>query len=113
MYLEPWQVFLGGCVIGTLISFIVLTLLAMNLINKIGVKGIHIQQIMDSSADEEEENSSELDILTKLSFILLNRGCISDDDVEFMMDHITFEEWKKLVETETAEMRKHDDNESD
>lgn len=113
MYLEPWQVFLGGCVIGTLISFIVLTLLVMNLINKIGVKGIHIQQIVDSSADEEEKNSSELDILTKLSFILLNRGCISDDDVEFMMDHITFEEWKKLVEAEIAEMGKHDNNESD
>lgn len=107
MYVEPWQVFLGGCVIGTLISFIVLTVLIINTIHKIGIKSIPFHTLEDQFDDE--ENSNDTDLLAKLSFILLNRGCISDDDVDFMMDHITFEEWKKLVEAEIDEMEKNND----
>jgi hypothetical protein len=107
MYVEPWQVFLGGCVIGTLISLIVLTILIVNTIHKIGIKSIPFHTLEDQFDNEEDSNDT--DLLVKLSFILLNRGCISDDDVDFMMDHITFEEWKKLVEAEIDEMEKNND----
>lgn len=117
MYLESWQVFLGGCVIGTLISFIVLTTIIINVIGKIGIKGIKFHNITevdeDYEEDEDDESTEEIDLLAKLSFILLNRGCISQEDVEFMMDHITFEEWKHFIEKEIGKLKEVDIKDED
>lgn len=117
MYLEPWQVFLGGCVIGTLISFIVLTVLIINTIGKFGIKGVKFQDISElpnKEEDEEElptESKNEVDLLAKLSFILLNRNCITQDDVDFMLENITFEEWKHLIEKELNTAKEHNKDE--
>ena len=118
MYLAPWQVFLGGCVIGTLISFIVLTVLIINTIGKFGIKGVRFQDISEISGDDKEEeelrtdSKNEVDLLAKLSFILLNRNCITQDDVDFMMENITFEEWKHLIEKEINTAKGHNKDEN-
>lgn len=38
MYLQPWQIFAGGCVCGALITFIVLIAILINLIKSQGVE---------------------------------------------------------------------------
>lgn len=91
MYLEPWQVFLGGCVIGTLISFIVLTVLIINVIGRIGIKGIKFSDISGSDMND-------TDLVAKLSFILLARGVVTQDDLDFMTEKISFREWKDTVD---------------
>lgn len=113
MYLESWQVFLGGCVIGTLIAFIVLTIIVLNAINRIGIRGIHVQMPSGNNPPEEPESNDDSDLVAKLSFILLNRGWITDDDMEFMMNHITYDEWKESIEHEIAEMEKHNTDGTD
>ena len=99
MYLEPWQVFLGGCVIGTLISFIVLTALIFNLIERIGIRGIRIQ----------ENPKPESDLISKLCFILMAKGYIDDVDNDFMLDKTTFNDWKEHVEKQLAESEDEDE----
>ena len=118
MYLEPWQIFLGGCVVGTLISRIVLFILIVNTLKKLGVNGIHIHDIselpkFDTGNDAEGEDDPEPDLLAKLSFILLNRGCITDDDMDFMTETITFDEWKKRVESELEESERNNVDDAD
>ena len=108
MYLEPWQIFLGGCVIGTLISLITLSVLIVNFIGKIGLKGIQIQH---HQASAPPDTSDETDLVAKLSYILLTRGFLSDSDIEFMGDHISYDEWKKLLEQEIDEMESSDKDE--
>lgn len=115
MVLEPWQVFLGGCLIGALISFIVLTALIVNTIGRIGIKGIHLQNLNNDDFEEDtDEEQSEADLLARLSFILLSRGLITDDDIDFMKDNISFDEWKHKIDKEIDNMKESNkDDKSD
>lgn len=101
MYLEPWQVFLGGCVIGTLISFIVLTAFLIKMIGQIGIKGIRI-------SEQEDKDKVETDLISKLCFILLAKGYLDDIDNDFMLDRVAFNLWKEHVEEELAELEEED-----
>lgn len=38
MYLQPWQIFLGGCLCGIFIAFIVITLIIIRIAVKSGVR---------------------------------------------------------------------------
>jgi len=100
MYLEPWQVFLGGCVIGTLISFIVLTAFLIKMIGQIGVKGIRIS---DSDLKSKYEDV-EQDLVAKLCFILLAKGYLDEMDNDFMLDKVAFNSWKEHIEEQLAEL---------
>jgi len=116
MYLESWQVFLGGCVVGTLISLIVLFVFVVNMLNRFGVKAIQIHDVSENAdtGDEEVEDvgfDEEADLLAKLSFILSTRGYLTDDDMKFMMDQITFDEWKEVITAEIDEMESNQDDE--
>ena len=109
MYLAPWQIFLVGCIVGIFISLIVLITLIMRNIGNIRVSKSLMPEDEESTTANSPEDKSVTDLIAKLSFILLNRGCISQDDIDFMMEHITFEEWKKAIEDEIDELEKHDD----
>lgn len=101
MYIAPWQVFAGGCVIGTLISFIVLATIIFRAIGKIGF--IKMQNDV-----QRQSNSS--DTLSKLVFILLTKGFLSDADNYFMLDKISFKEWKESIEKEFADLEREEPN---
>ena len=49
MYLQPWQIFAGGCVVGILITLIVLILIVVKFVRHSGVAVIR----------EKEENKNE------------------------------------------------------
>lgn len=99
MYIAPWQVFAGGCVIGTLISFIVLSTIIFRAIGKIGF--IKMQ-------NEVQRQSNSSDIVSKLIFILLTKGFLSDADNYFMLDKMSFTEWKESTEKEFADLEREE-----
>ena len=47
MYLAPWQIFLGGCICGSLITFIILVLIVIRLATHAGVRIEHTQEDND------------------------------------------------------------------
>lgn len=104
MYLEPWQVFLGGCVIGTLISFVVLTAIIVNVLGKIGFNGIRIEENSKKS-----EVDVEHDLISKICFILLAKGYFDEVDNDFMLDRVSFNLWKNHVEEQLEEQEQEDD----
>ena len=110
MYLAPWQIFLYGCLVGILIILIVLSAIVVRSFRKMGVRGIGVIQHREPEpTPPEPKNTSDSDLFAKLSYILLNRGCISENDVDFLMDHISYEQWKKLTDAEIAEYEDVDD----
>lgn len=111
MYLAPWQIFLVGCIVGIFISLIVLITLIMRNIGNIMVSKSPMPEDKESTADNSSADKSVTDLIAKLSFILLNRGCISQSDVDFMMEHISFEEWKQSIEDEISELEQAKDEE--
>ena len=50
MYLAPWQIFAGGCVVGALIAFITIFAIILKIMNIGGVRVEH--------ADKENNNDS-------------------------------------------------------
>jgi len=108
MYLEPWQVFLGGCVIGTLISFIVLTSIIIRLLGKIGLNGIRFE---DSSNKNRED--VENDLVAKICFILLAKGYFDEIDNDFMLDKVPFNLWKEHVEEELDALEEDEDSDNE
>ncbi len=94
MYLAPWQVFAGGCVVGTLIALIVLTTIVIRIISKLGIGGIRI------SSSEDSEHHDSVDLTAKLSYILLQRDLISDKDIEFISGKIDAEAWREALDKE-------------
>lgn len=106
MYFEPWQVFLVGCIVGTLISFIILSIIVINTIGRIGFRGIHIQYPQtQAQAEQKEPKDKENDINAKLSYILFTRGFITQSDIDFMLDKITFDEWEEALSTEIDDLK--------
>lgn len=101
MYFEPWQVFLVGCIVGTLISFIVLTIIIINTIGRVGLRSITVHH---PSIDDDED-----DINAKLSYVLFTKGFISQADIDFMLEKISFEDWQKALTDEIKDEEK--DNE--
>lgn len=89
MYLQPWQVFALGCVIGTLISFILLSTIILRIVGKAGVRQMQIQQ---------PQRDPGVDLISKLCFILLARKLIDEVDNDFMLDRIDFNSWKNHID---------------
>lgn len=104
MYLAPWQVFAGGCVVGTLIALIVLTTIVIRIIGKLGIGGVRI------SSSEDSEHRDSVDLTAKLSYILLQRDLISDKDIEFISGKIDAEAWREALD---KEMEAEDDTEKE
>lgn len=94
MYLAPWQVLLLGCIIGTLISFIVLTLILVQILGRIGIKGLQTDR----------SHKVEVDLIGKICLILLAKGYFDEMDNNFMLDKVSFNDWKEHVEEELAEL---------
>lgn len=90
MYIAPWQVFLMGCIIGTLISLIVITCILAQLLGKFGIK----------SVQSDTAKTIEADLIGKMCFILLAKGYLDEVDNDFMVDRVSFSEWKDHVEKE-------------
>lgn len=109
MYIESWQIFLVGCVIGTLISFIVLSAFIIRTIGRIGFRGIKFEEENKQSKKESIENIN-AELISKLCFILMAKGYLDEVDNEFMTDKIDFNDWKSHVEELIAE---EDNNDSD
>lgn len=99
MYIAPWQVFAGGCVIGTLISFIVLSTIIVRMIGRIG--------FMKLQNDTQPQSRSN-DLVSKLVFILLTKGFLSDADNYFMLDKMSFTEWKESIEKEFVDLEREE-----
>ena len=104
MYFEPWQVFLVGCIVGTLISFIVLTLIIINTIGRIGIKGIHFHEVSNNPNIEDlienSEDQDDVDLLARLSFVLSHHGLMSQNDIDFVSGNISIDDWKKIADEE-------------
>lgn len=113
MYFEPWQVFLVGCIVGTLISFIVLSIIIVNTIGRIGFRGITIQPPQAQTPPQNEPQKDETDVNAKLSYILFTRGYISQADIDFMLDKINFEAWQKSLNEEIEDLKNKEDNDVD
>jgi len=91
MYLQPWQVFALGCVIGTLISFILLSVIILRIVNNAGVRQIQFQQ-------QQSQHNPGVDLISKLCFILLARKVIDEVDNDFMLDKVAFNTWKTHID---------------
>lgn len=104
MYFESWQVFLVGCIVGTLISFIILTLIIINTIGRIGIKGVHFNNLSSEPNIVDFNNvpgdQDDVDLLARLSFVLSHHGLISQNDIDFISGNISIEIWKKVADEE-------------
>ena len=104
MYFEPWQVFLVGCIVGTLISFIILTLIIINTIGRIGIKGIHFHNLSSEPNIVDLNNvpgdQDDVDLLARLSFVLSHHGLMSQNDIDFVSGNISIEDWKNIADAE-------------
>lgn len=92
MYLQPWQVFALGCVIGTLISFIILSTIILRIVGRAGVRQMQTQQA------SQPQHDLGLDLISKLCFILLARKVIDEVDNDFMLDKVAFNDWKNHID---------------
>lgn len=50
--------------------------------------------------EKETEKNVNNELMTKLCFVLLAKGLISDSDRDWMLNKIEFSEWKKITEDE-------------
>lgn len=114
MYFEPWQVFLVGCIVGTLISFIILTLIIINTIGRIGIKGVHFHNLSDEPAPDDFNNAPDdqdnVDLLARLSFVLSHHGLISQNDIDFISENISMETWKNIADEEFGDDEDSEDS---
>ena len=89
MYIDSWQLFLLSFAVGVLASIVIAVIIAICFYNK---------WLKDKKESEEKNATS--DLMTRLCFVLLVKGLISDSDRDWMLNKIEFSEWKKLAEAE-------------
>lgn len=89
MYIDSWQVLVFGIITGVLLCIILSVITLVIIYNK-----------RLKSAQKEAEKASYTELFTKLCFVLLAKGLISDADRDWMFDKIQFSEWKKSIEDE-------------
>lgn len=93
MYLQPWQVFAVGCAIGVLIALIVLYILTLRVIGSAGARAMY-----QTPAPQPKQNP-EVDLISKLCFILLARKLIDEVDNDFLIDKVSFDDWRLHLES--------------
>lgn len=89
MYIESWQLFLLSASVGILFTIIGAVIISLCLYKKWFKE--------KQKAAETDSNNA---LITKLCFVLLAKGLISDSDRDWMLDKIEFSEWKKAIEDE-------------
>lgn len=60
--------------------------------------------------NEVQRQSNSSDIVSKLIFILLTKGFLSDADNYFMLDKMSFTEWKESIDREFADLEREEPN---
>ena len=83
MYLQSWQIFILGCLLGIVISFIVIVVM---IFRNIGFN--------DKLSNKDNKM---LDLIAKLDYVLIARKLITQADTDFILDKITFSEWRKTL----------------
>ena len=106
MYLQPWQVFAMGCVIGTFIAIVVLSTIIVRIIGRAGVHFIEYQQPQPPQRDPG------VDLISKLCFILLARQLIDEVDNDFMLDKVAFNDWKNHIDDIIANKEKKENGDN-
>ena len=89
MYIDTWQLFLLSFATGILASIFIAVIIAAVLYNK-----------WYKERKEAEDRSNQHELMTKLCFVLLVKGLITDSDRDWMMNKIEFDEWKRKIEDE-------------
>lgn len=56
MYLEPWQIFVFGCIVGVIITVIILVLIIARIVTHSGVAVIHEKSREESKSNGKEED---------------------------------------------------------
>lgn len=91
MYLQSWQIFLLGCVIGGFISFLVLSIAVVRFLERIGMN--------PKSKDEKT-----IDLIARLNYVLLAKKIINDTDIQFLLEKISYDDWKQANEPKEEEV---------
>ena len=93
MYLQPWQIFLLGCIVGIVISYVLLCIMAAR------------SNIQPRIMQKPNNSDKAVDLIAKLNYILLLKNVLTPEDMQFMLDNMTYEDWKKSFSNEPQEAK--------
>lgn len=91
MYLQSWQIFALGCIVGIVISYIMLCIMASR------------STIQPRIVQAPNNSDKAVDLIAKLNYILLLKNILTPEDTQFMLDNMTYEDWKKSFSTKNNE----------
>lgn len=97
MYLQSWQIFALGCIVGIVISYILLCIMASR------------SNIQPRIVQAPSKSDKAVDLIAKLNYILLLKNVLTPEDTQFMLDNLTYEDWKKSFSTENNESKEAKD----